>query len=317
MADPTSTPVEPAAVAAPSPAPSPTPTVVSTPAPTATPEPTATPAAAPTPEPQSWYQDDWRERLANGDQKKLRVLNRYKDPNAWSEAGFNLRFARESGEFLTKLPDEPSTEEVTTYRKENGIPADPNGYWGSMKFDNGLVIGDEDKPMVNEFMQMAHAEHWTPKQVKTAVAAHYKFQEQAQIAMAERDEQDRQTAEDTLRTNMSPADYRANKASLERFVGRFPEKLQPLILNARLGNNQALFNNLDFVNWAAQLEREMNPAHTVVGASGNAMAAIEDELKQIADFRTKDRAAYFADEKMQARERELLSAQERQRARAA
>mgnify|MGYP000100175251 CR=1 FL=1 len=57
-----------------------------------------------------------------------------------------------------KLSEAPTDEELAEYRKANNIPEAPDKY--DLTFDSGLVIGKEDKPIVDSFLKYAHDNHY-------------------------------------------------------------------------------------------------------------------------------------------------------------
>src|SRR5215471_1543289 len=72
-----------------------------------------------------WYGEDWRERLAGSDAKKLDQLKRYADPSAFASAHFGLTDRIARGEL--KAPAKPlaadaTAEQKTEWRKEQGLP---------------------------------------------------------------------------------------------------------------------------------------------------------------------------------------------------
>lgn len=118
---------------------------------------TAAPAAKP--EPVAWG-DDWREKLAAGDDKALSVLKRYKTPEDWTKAGLEAQNRIRSARLTDDpMPDpEKNPEEARIWRAERGIPDAPTDY----KLDAiveamGGEIPDAEKPLFADYMQFAHA----------------------------------------------------------------------------------------------------------------------------------------------------------------
>jgi len=159
--------------AAAAPAAAPPPAAPAAPAPAA-PAPAATPAAAapaapatgftaapaaPKAEPVAWG-DDWRERLAGGDDKALTALRRYKTPEDWTKAGLEaqnrIRSARLSDD---PMPDaEKNPEEARIWRAERGIPDAPTDYKLDVVVEAmGGEIPDAEKPLFADYMAYAHA----------------------------------------------------------------------------------------------------------------------------------------------------------------
>ena len=77
-----------------------------------------------------------------------------------------------------------------------------------------------------------------------------------------------------------------------------------LFRSGKLGNNPV------FLRALVEAARAINPAATVIpGNADSSGKSISDELAEIDKFRREHRKQYTKDEKMQARERQLLEAQ--------
>src|SRR3546814_10458699 len=98
----------------------------------------------------------------------------------------HTRCALVTGVQTCALPIYATPEQIAEWRKEQGIPEKPEDY--DLKFDNGLVIGEADKPLVAAFLKASHATNVTPAQAKAQIASYYAIQEQQQAARAEKDE---------------------------------------------------------------------------------------------------------------------------------
>src|SRR3546814_8605810 len=107
----------------------------------------------------------------------------------------HTRCALVTGVQTCALPIYATPEQIAEWRKEQGIPEKPEDY--DLKFDNGLVIGEADKPLVAEFLKASHATNVTPAQAKAQIAAYYAIQEQQQAARAEKDDEIRRSEEHT------------------------------------------------------------------------------------------------------------------------
>ncbi len=126
------------------------PVVTTTPAATTTPPASTTPATTTAPaatvtttpvvtESKTAWGEDWREKLAKGDEKKLKSLQRFASPEALTDSYMSAAERIRSGELKTVLPKDAKPEELAAWRKENGIPETPDKY--DLTFESGLVIG--------------------------------------------------------------------------------------------------------------------------------------------------------------------------------
>ena len=280
----------------------------------ATIEPEPAPAAKAEPDPVSSvpadWPGDWRNKFSP-DGKHAKTLDRFASPNAVFESYMSLKQKVDSGELKsnTPFPKEGAPEDQLAWRKAHGIPESAADY--EAHFSDGLVFGDEDKPVVDEFLQLAHKNNSSPEMVKDTLDWYYGFQEKRMDQQQEADAQYRTAAEDTLRAEWG-GEYRTNINVIKGFVDTMPESVRDLFLEARLGDGNALVNNPDMARWLVHNAKIVNPVATVVpNAGANVATAIEDEIAAIEKVMVTNRKAYNDDVKMQERLRTLYGARER------
>jgi hypothetical protein len=263
--------------------------------------------------------DDWRERMAGGNEDLLKSLKRYTSPETYAKAGFQAQQKIRSGEYKRGLPAEASAEEVATWRKETGIPDKPEDY--KIEPPKGVVFGDADQPLLSSFAQHAHANNWDQKTLNEAVSWYGQFQE-AQIAeQAAKDDQFQTEAHDALRDMWPGADYHRNVNAAKGLISSLPKEFQGLFAHARTSDGRVLGDHPVILSTLAQLAREVNPASSVVPAgTQDAPKAIETELSQLRTLMRDPSSAYHKGPdagKNQQRYRELLNVQEKLKGRAA
>lgn len=267
------------------------------------------PAAAPS-EPQGYWPDDWRAKLSP-DGKHAKTLDRFASPNAVFDSYQALRQKVDSGELkaVSPYPNEGKPEDQAAWRKAHGVPEKAEEY--SLKFSDGLVIGDADKPFVDGFLQAAHASNATPEQVNGILHWYYGSQEKAIAEQEDKDAAYLTQSEDALRAEWG-GEFRTNVNMIRGLVDTMPESVKEQFVNARLGDGTALMNHPDIAKWLVHTARTVNPMSTVVpGAGANMAGAIDDEITTIEKTMRTDRKAYNGDLKMQARLRELYDARDR------
>lgn len=293
---------------APSPAPAPSPTPA--PAPT---DPTTNPAPVPTSKEPGWG-ETWRKDYAGTDDKLLKRLERYASPKAAIDALVAAQNKIGSGELKALLPDNATPEQLTAWRKDNGIPETAAAYLENLP--QGLVIGDTDRPLFEDFTKGLHALNADPKIAQYAVKWYNDFQEKTATEQIAGDETAKVTTEDQLRKEWGN-DYRTNINSIHGLLDGAPKEVSDSLLGARDGTGKAIMNDPQVVRWLVQLSREINPVHTIVPGSGaNSGKTIDDEIGTIEKRMREDRTGYNRDEPQQARYRELLDARDRMKSRA-
>lgn len=222
-----------------------------------------------------------------------------------------------AGELRPTLKPDASDQERAEYRKALGIPEAPEKY--DLTFENGLVVGEEDKPRISEFLKAAHSSNMTPEQVKGAIKWWYETTEAQAAEQDKSDKEAKQRAEDDLRAEWGP-DYRRNLNLYESFLDTLPkegeESLKDLLRFGRLADGRPIGSHPGVIKWLANLALQINPLSTVVPGTGtDQMASIDTEIAGIEKTMRENRKAYNADDKMQSRYRELLGAREKMRAR--
>ena len=262
--------------------------------------------------------DQWREQYAAQLPEAerpdvLAALNRYATPKAAIDG---LRAAQQrirTGELAKPLPDGANEQEIAAYRKDHGIPEKPDGYLENLP--NGLVLGEDDKPVFGSFAEVMHKMNADPKLVHASIEWYNKFAEEQEAKVAEGDLTAKQQVEDALRTKWGP-DYRANVNAMQGYLDTLPAGVADMLRSARMDDGTALFNSPEFVEFFVGLAREFNPVLAVMGGDGRPLGkGIEDEIASIEKLMRENRPAYNRDEKLQARYRVLLDARIKQQER--
>lgn len=110
------------------------------------------------------WPDDWRDKLAGGDADLRKRLDRFTDPTlvvkSWQEAERKIS----SGQMKKVLPGDAKPEEIAAYRKEMGIPDDPEKY--PLEAPKEITLSDADKPVLEAVKKFAHEKALDPKTVQ-------------------------------------------------------------------------------------------------------------------------------------------------------
>lgn len=253
--------------------------------------------------------DDWRSRIAGTDEKLLGFLGRYASEKAFVEAAKKDRDTLRNGLPLKPLSEDATPEEVAAYRKAFNVPEKPDAYLEALP--DGLVVGDDDKPVVSKFAEAMHAANAPKAVVDAALSAYYDIVAEQDAAQLQLNEQARQAGIDALREEWG-ADYRRNINVVATHLSTLPQAVQDVIGNARMEDGTLVGNNPEVLRWLADQALAANPLATVVpGAGANAGQAIADEIATIERTMRENRPAYNRDERMQARYRQLLEAREK------
>lgn len=272
----------------------------------------ASPPAAPT----GKWADNWREELV-GDvtteegKKRLTQLQRLDSPRAMYEKLLNQEKLISSGEYKKKLGDNPTPEEMAQYRADNGIPESHDKY--DLTLEDGLVIGEQDKPVVDAVLQALHKANAPQGVVSSMLNTYFSMQENAAAERAVQDKEVRNSTTSTLKAEWG-SDYIPNINLINAHIATAPEAVQPLLLNARLADGTPLASHPDVLRWMANTARQLNPVATVVPGASDPTGAINSELANLKKMMGDSNSEYWKGpnaDRNQQRYRELLEAQNR------
>lgn len=246
--------------------------------------------------------DDWRKRVAGEDDKFYKELQKY---SSETDLGKKLQEMRKQiSKIPPTLPKDATAEDIAAYRKKVGIPETPEGYEKALVLPEGTVIGEADKPLIGDFLKVAHEKNWDQDKVNAAVNWYYQTQRQQEALLNEQEKAARSETIAELKEDWGP-DYDANRGMTKAWLGRQPDQVGDMLANARGPDGRLLLNNAPFAKWLAAHIRETEPSATVIQDSEMSGVSIEDEIKQIQNVIRDAPDKYERDKKMQARMAQL------------
>lgn len=251
---------------------------------------------------------DWRKDVAGDNPDALKTLERFASPKALFDSYGELRGRMAKGELkaVTPFPDKGTPEQQAQWRAEAGVPADPTKY--EWKLPTGMVIGENDKPLLESLAKHAHAKN-IPAAAANEIVGWY-MQERVAREEAAR------AQFDTLKNETAAAlgaewgvEYKPNlnkiQGLLDSTIPGDQEELKTQI-------NNAIATNPHFARHYAALALQLNPGGTLVtGDHSTNVGSVTDEIKKIEAQARADRNKYNKDEPLQARYRDLLAGYQR------
>lgn len=261
---------------------------------------------------------DWRKSIAGGDEKAMKRFERYSTLQDVGKAHLEAVSKISSGELAKPLPKDATPEQVAEWRRGNGIPEKPEGYFE--KLPNGLVIGEDDKPLFDGFAKAMHGLNAPPAMIHEAVKWYYGMQDQQIQVQQVADSESKTKLESALRTAWGN-DFGANANVYSSFLASAPKDVQQALTTARDVEGNFVLYRPEVVSWITGLAREINPAATIVPA-GNAGGAqsIEAEVNSIKSLMGNPNSKYWKGPEssgLQERYRQLVEAQTKIKARSA
>lgn len=248
---------------------------------------------------------DWREKVAGQDAKVLERLKRYASPGAAVEALISAQDRIRAGELAKPLPKDATPEQVAEWRQQNGIPEKPELYLE--KLPDGLVIGEDDKPLFAEFADVLHKHNVKPEVAHSVIGWYNEMLAKSDKERIDADGELKTQTEATLREKWG-SDYKINVNIVNGFLSQAPQEIQDMLAEARLPDGTPIKGTAVFGEWLAALAREINPLVAIVpSGSADPLKSLNEEIAAIELDMKKNRAAYMKDEKKQERYRQLLT----------
>ena len=255
-----------------------------------------------------YWPEDWRQKYAGEDPKLLKRLERFASPDAALDALIAAQ-AKISAGVKDPLKADATPEELAAWRAENGVPETPDAY--ELKLTDGLIIGDSDKPFVDEFLTIAHAKNMDSATVSTAVDWFLGKQQELIAEQAERDGERRVKTFEALREEFGPQYKTEVKVAMQALESAAPG-VKDAFLAGRLADGTMIGDSPEIIRWLNSITRQLNPVGVVVPGSGtNAVQAAEaerDSLRKMMGDRKSDYWKGPNAEKNQARYRDLTTA---------
>src|SRR3990167_4810505 len=203
------------------------------------------------------FPENWADIMAGGDPKAAAYYRRYNSPAAVGKALLAMRQKMDTGEIARAKPegdpDDPTYKQaISEWRAQAGIPEKPDGYLD--KVPDGIVFGENDKPMLDGFLKDMHAKDVPPPYVHEALRWYKANEEKVINDRAVADKQHRATAEDEMRAEWGP-DYRGHMQLVHTVVANEEwggsQDLVTELYSARLADGTPLGDPPAFLRWAA------------------------------------------------------------------
>lgn len=220
--------------------------------------------------------ENWRTDWAGADDKLGKFLGRFHSPQAALAKIKEQHDDIRSGKYLKPLPENPTDDEVAAYRGAFGVPDAPDGYLEALP--DGLVVGDDDKPFVDKFLEGMHGANAPKGAVGAALSAYYQIVEEQAAAEADQANALKGESIEVLRSEWG-ADYKRNMNIMHSHLDTMPDAVSDVFRNGKLADGSPIGYNAEVIKWLTGQAMEANPVATVVpGAGSNQASAIADEI---------------------------------------
>lgn len=228
------------------------------------------------------WPDDWRMRMAGGDERLAKRLERFTDPSKVTQSWLSAEQKISSGEYKKSLPENATEEQKAEWRKSQGIPEAPDKY--VLPKIEGVEWGEADKPLLDKFLTKMHAKDAAQGHIDGALEAYAELVQEQAIARAENDKAFRMEQEDKLRAVLG-TEFRSQINVYKRVLEDpeiLPNGLGRKLALARDADGNRLLNDADVAQWVIGLGLEKyGDGALVTGDARVSMESRENEIKQI------------------------------------
>ncbi len=227
------------------------------------------------------WPEDWRAKMAGGDERIAKRLERFSSPDKVTQSWLAAEQKISSGEYKKGLDENATEEQIAEWRKSNGIPEDPKDY----KLPDTVEWTDTDRELFGQLFEQMHGANASQAQVDAVVSAYTQIVENARIEQAEADKIHLQQNEDALRTALGE-EYRAQmnlyKRVFEDTEGPIPKSISEQLFNARLEDGTRLVNNAEFAQFVIELGlNHYGDGALITGEQKAVMSNRMEEIQQI------------------------------------
>lgn len=221
------------------------------------------------------------------------------------------------------LPKDATAEQITQYRKDNGIPDKPEAYLDALPAEVKSSLADQDKEIITPYLAKLQELNIPPSTAAQLIALRQTEQDRQIEGRIAADESLRVKTEDALRGDWGN-NYRAEINNIHNLLKGASGEVSEAILQARTPDGNALVGTPEVVRWLAQLARTVSPYSVPVGSDGGSLdqKGVEARITEIESWMgakngSENYSRYWKDDKVQSEYRTLIDAREQLKKRTA
>lgn len=251
----------------------------------------------------------WQEEWAANDEKALKRLQRFKDPKDIFKSYIDLEKKYSETRPKFQLPENPTEEDYKKYREENGVPEKPEDY--DLNLSNGLVIGENDKSIIDKFTKVAHSKNLPNDLLKKSIESYFEARQQEELETTKFLEKTQLDANEKLKEQWGEK-FNENKTKVANFLqSKLGEEEALLLDGAILPDGTRIATNPNLLNKLLNLADVFYQSPSDF-PDNNQFNSINKEISEIEKSIREDRDGYFRDPDKQKRYAELLEMRKKQ-----
>jgi hypothetical protein len=240
---------------------------------------------------ESYWKDDWRQNIAGEDPKLLKELEKHKTPAELAKAYRELQKQFSSTRPAPELPKDATLEQVAEWREKAGIPESWDKY--DTNLENGVVIGENDKPIVESWLKKAHEMNMKPDDAKKSLQAYFEMTNAMESERIRNAESQQQIVAEELKKQWGPQ-FKDNLSivatHLEKALGSDAfNKLN----QATLPDGSFAINDPAIINHFLKQAKQEQGGHTLVASPTTDLPNLMDRKKQIEKIALSDSRLFY------------------------
>lgn len=233
------------------------------------------------------WPEDWRDKLAGGDDKLKNLLGRYTAPDAFAKAFKELRAAYDSRkptkEEAGDLPENATDEQLAAWRKAKGVPEKPEDY--EFEVPEGKELNDGEYEILMDFAKTMHGKNMPASTVKEISSWFLEYEETVAQKNADRAYQARMDTEERLRAEWGP-DYKANVNLMSNVLQEHLGTKASDFLSMQMVDGSRIGDNEVFIRLMADMARKVGGSAaelytTDVHTTGTSLETRKSELMKM------------------------------------
>ena len=220
---------------------------------------------------------DWRERYtgyqAEGEDYS-KLLGRFTDEEAFVKGAVQAHEKLRAGEVATGLPEDPTDEQLASYREANGIPVD-----GKYDLTSSVrELTDMDVEMLGPVAEIAHKHNISQDALVELMDSYMGETDKIVDQMHTQDNLDAAEFTKVAKENWG-GEYTINMNRANNQLNLLPEAIRDQVKQAKMPNGMGIMNSPEFMTWLVNVDRTITPLDPI---KGGAEATLNDARSIVA-----------------------------------
>lgn len=239
----------------------------------------------------------FREKLAGGDEKLLKELQRYKSVESIGKAFRDNKKAASERRGPLRLADKATEDDVKAFREAMGIPDEAKDY--PVNFREDFKASDADKEILGSFKEHMHGKSADPKAAEAALEWYQDFAQEQQQALDGNLAKVAKQTQAELRTEWG-GEYDGNIGAIQEFMtAQLGQEGFGRMMGLRLMDGSRLQDDPAFVKMMAQVSTDYYGSNAIyngdIETTSKTVQERIDGLLKLRAGNAKEQEEFFSD----------------------